>query len=171
MRDPQSNYNKMSMKQLENLSPNLNWSNFFKELKIKPDSIVIGQPEYYKSLSELISSKPINQWKTKLKFDYLSSNASLLSKEFQNANFEFEKVFSGQKTKSKRWKKMVKVVDNGLGDLLGQLYVKKHFNDTAKKKMDELVNNLQKAFNLRIQNLDWMSDATKLNTSRELHKE
>ena len=169
LRDPQSNYNKMSVKQLENLSPNLNWSNFFKELKIKPDSLVIGQPEYYKSLSELISSKPINQWKTKLKFDYLSSNASLLSKEFQNANFEFEKVFSGQKTKSKRWKKMVKVVDNGLGDLLGQLYVKKHFNDTAKKKMDELVNNLQKAFNLRIQNLDWMSDATKINATKKLN--
>ena len=64
---------------------------------------------------------------------------------------------------------MVKVVDNGLGDLLGQLYVKKHFNDTAKKKMDELVNNLQKAFNLRIQNLDWMSDATKLNATKKLN--
>ena len=85
----------MSLKQLENLSPNLNWSNFFKELKIKPDSIVIGQPEYYKSLSELISSKPINQWKTKLKFDYLSSNASLLSKEFQNANFVTKTLVGG----------------------------------------------------------------------------
>jgi putative endopeptidase len=130
---------------------------------------VVGQPNYYAGLSKLLASQPIDAWKTKLKFEYISSNAGLLSKDFADANFEFDKVFSGQKKDSNRWKKMVSRVDRGLGDLLGQLYVKQYFNETAKQRMDELVNNLQKAFEGRIQKLDWMSDSTKQMATTKLH--
>lgn len=161
LRDPQANYNKTSVADLEKSSPNLNWANFFAKMNIKPDSINVGQPAYYVALSKLLASQPIEAWKTKLKFEYISSNASLLSKSFADASFEYNRVFSGKKKDSSRWKKMVSRVDGGLGELLGQIYVQKYFNETAKQRMDELVNNLQKAFGARIEKLDWMSDSTK----------
>ena len=161
LRDPQKNYNKMFIGDLEKQAPNIGWQNFFTKVGKKVDSVNVSQPGYYTTLSNLLASKPIDDWKTKMKFDYISSNASLLSKAFSDAEFEFGKIFSGQKKDRDRWKKMVSRVDGGLGELLGQLYVKKYFTETAKKRMDVLVNNLQKAFESRIKKLDWMSDSTR----------
>lgn len=161
LRDPQSNYNKMSVAEFDKKNPNLGISNMFAKMHIKADSIDVGQPGYYAGLNKLLASQPIEAWKTKVKFDYISDNAGLLGKAFVDANFEFDRVFSGQKKQSSRWKKMVNRVNGGLGEMLGQIYVKKYFNETAKKRMDELVSNLQKAFQGRIEKLDWMSDSTK----------
>jgi putative endopeptidase len=169
LRDPQKNYNKLSIADLDKLSPNVNWPNFFDKMHVKVDSVDIGQPGYYAALSTLLASQPIDAWKTKLKFDYISNNASLLGKNFQDANFNFSRIFSGQKKDSDRWKKMVNRVNSGLGELLGQLYVKKYFTETAKQRMDELVNNLQKAFQARINKLDWMSDSTKQRATVKLN--
>jgi putative endopeptidase len=168
LRDPQANYNKMSVAGLEKLSPNIDWKNLFGKMNAKFDSIDVGQPGYYAGLSKLLASQPIDAWKIKLKFDYISTNASLLSKDFAKADFEFGKTFNGQKKDSDRWKKMTNRVDGGLGEMLGQLYVKKYFNETAKQRMDELVNNLQKAFDARIRKLDWMGDSTKQRASAKL---
>lgn len=161
LRDVQKNYNKMAVADLEKQEPNLGWNNLFAKLGKKADSVNVSQPGYYMALDKLLASKPIEVWKTKVAFDYINSNAGLLSKAFTDARFSFSKIFSGQKKNQDRWKKMVNVVDGGLGELLGQLYVKKYFTETAKKRMDELVNNLQKAFESRIKKLDWMSDSTK----------
>jgi len=161
LRDPQKNYNKMALADLDKSEPNIGWKNFFDNMNVKVDSVNVGQPGYYAALNMLLPTKPIDIWKTKLKFDYISSNAGLLNKAFIDARFQFGQAFSGQKKDSERWKKMVNRVDGGLGELLGQLFVKKYFTEESKKRMDELVNNLQKAFSARIKNLDWMSDATK----------
>ena len=169
LRNPQANYNKMSINDLEKLAPVVGFKNLFGKMGVSVDSVNVGQPAYYVALNKLLTSEPIDAWKTKLKFDYISNNASLLSKDFAKANFEFEKAFSGQKKDSERWKKMTNRVDGGLGELLGQLYVKKYFNETAKQRMDELVNNLQTAFDKRIQKLDWMSDSTKQRATIKLH--
>ena len=160
-RDPQKNYNKMSLADLQKSEPNVNWQNYFAKMNTHPDSVNVQQPEYYAALNTLLVSEPIAAWKTKLKFDYINSNASLLSKDFRDAQFDFSRVFSGQKKQSDRWKTIVQRNDNGLGELLGQLYVKKYFTENARHRMDELVNNLQTAFEARIKKLDWMSDSTK----------
>ena len=169
LRDPQKNYNKMSIADLEKNAPNIGWKNFFEKINAKVDSVNVAQPEYFAALSSMLSSKSIEFWKTKVKFDYISSNCRLLTKEFRDANFEYRKVLSGQKKDTERWKKMVKRVDDGLGELLGQLYVKKYFTEDAKKRMDTLVNNLQIAFEARIKKLDWMSDSTKQRSISKLH--
>ena len=169
LRNPQANYNKMSISDLEKHSPNIGWKNLFGKMNVNIDSVNVGQPRYYEGLSRLLATRPIDEWKTKLKFDYISGNAGLLSSDFTKAGFEFEKTFSGQKKDSDRWKKMTNRIDGGLGELLGQLYVQKYFNETAKQRMDELVNNLQKAFDQRIQNLDWMSTETKGRAITKLH--
>jgi len=161
LRDPQRNYNKMSLAQLQKLSPNVDWSAAFKNMQVSPDSINVGQPGYFAALSKLLASQPIDAWKAKVKFDYISSNAADLSKPFRDAEFNFSKSFSGQKVQKERWKTMVSNSDAGLKDLLSQLFVKQYFPPEAKKRMDELVNNLQAAFKKRIENLDWMTDSTR----------
>jgi len=169
LRDPQKNYNKTSLADLDNKEPNIGWQNLFNKLNKKVDSVNVGQPDYFIALNNLLATKPIELWKTKLKFDYINRNASLLNKAFNDAEFKFQQVFSGAKKDNDRWKKMVYQVDGGLGDLLGQLYVKKYFNEAAKHRMDELVSNLQKAFEARIAKLDWMGDSTKQMAKQKLN--
>ena len=168
LRDPQINYNKMSIAQLEQLSPNIGWGKVLTDMNMKVDSIDVAQPDYFKALSTLLKLQPIEVWKTKLKYDYINRNAGLLSKNFVDAKFYFSKLFSGQKIQSDRWKTMVTSTDGNLGELLGQLYVKKYFTPEAKKRMDELVTNLQKSFEARINKLDWMSDSTKQKAQKKL---
>ncbi len=160
-RDPQKNYNKISVADLDKQCPNINWPQLLGKLNVKIDSVNVGQPEYYAALSKLLPEQPIDVFKTKLKFEYIANHASLLSKAFLDARFEYNKIFSGKQKDDPRWKKIVSRVDAGLGELLGQVYVKKYFTEVAKQRMDELVNNLQKAFEVRIKKLDWMSDSTR----------
>ena len=168
LRDPIKNYNKLSVKDLEKISPNIGWTNVFARMGIQPDSINVSQPGYYKGLSILLASQPINVWKQKIKFDYISKSASYLSKAFRDERFAFGKLFSGARSQPERWKKMVSISDEFLQDLLGQVYVEKYFPAEAKKRMDELVNNLQTAFKARIAKLDWMSDTTKQKAQEKL---
>ncbi|RYF85907.1 MAG: M13 family peptidase, partial [Chitinophagaceae bacterium] len=112
-RDPQTNYNKMAVADLQKSQPNINWPNFFAKLNVKADSVNIAQPGYFAALNTLLASQSIDVWKTKLKFDYISDNAALLTKAFRDADFEFGKTFSGQKKQSDRWKTIVNQADNG----------------------------------------------------------
>ncbi len=134
LRDPQKNYNKTSVADLDKLCPNINFPQLFTKMNVKVDSVNVGQPGYYAAVSKLLATIPIDVLKAKVKFAYITSHASLLNKAFTDADFKFSKTFSGQNEDSKRWKKMVNRVDGGLGELLGQLYVKKHFTETAKKE-------------------------------------
>lgn len=167
-RDPVKNYHKMSVAQLEKLAPNIGWADVLAKMGIRTDSVNVAQPRYYQALSALLVSQPIEAWKQKVKFDYISGNAALLSKVFRDERFSFSKLFSGAKVQPDRWKKMVSMTDNGLKDLMGQLFVQKYFPAEAKKRMDELVNNLQTAFRARIAKLDWMSDTTKQRAQEKL---
>jgi putative endopeptidase len=162
LRDPQSNYNKMAVADLDKKMPAIGWKNLLQELHIKTDSVIVGQPAYYTKLNELLQSVPIADWKTYLHFHLVKNAARLLSRDFVNASFEYNgKILHGQKKLKERWERNYTVVDENLGEALGQLYVKKYFSAEAKKKMQELVNNLQTAFEKRITQLDWMSDSTK----------
>ncbi|RYD75586.1 MAG: M13 family peptidase, partial [Sphingobacteriales bacterium] len=168
LRDPQKNYNKRSIAELDKQMPNIGWAGFASKLNVKLDSVNVSQPAYFAALDKMLAAQSIDVWKTKLKFEYISANAALLSKDFRDANFEYGKVFSGAKKQSDRWKTVVNKVDAGLPELLGQLYVKDYFTADAKKRMDELVSNLQKAFEVRINALDWMSDSTKTRAKGKL---
>jgi putative endopeptidase len=168
LRDPIRNYNKMSVADLVKLSPQINWGHTLQLMGIQTDSVNVSQPAYYKALGALLASEPIEVWKAKARFDYIASNASLLSKAFVDERFSFNQLFSGAKTQEDRWKKMVNRTDNGLKDLLGQIFVEQYFPPEAKQRMDALVNNLQVAFRKRIAQLDWMSDTTKQKAQEKL---
>jgi putative endopeptidase len=168
LRDVQANYNKMAVTDLVKRHPNIDWITFLNKLGAKTDSINVGQPAYYDALNKLLKTVPINNWKIYLKANSLERYSDDLSKPFVDALFEYTKVLSGQAVQKSRGEKMANVVDNYLGEALGELYVKKYFSEDAKKRMLVLVNNLQKAYAKRIDNLEWMSQSTKQKAKEKL---
>ncbi|MGN6180336.1 MAG: M13 family metallopeptidase [Mucilaginibacter sp.] len=162
LRDPVKNYNKFTTTDFQKLLPDVDLADAFNRMGLKTDTVLVGQPKYYQTLDGLLKNTQIDTWKDKETFDIISSNASDLSKPFRDANFDFyNRTLNGQKIPKDRWKIMIETIDGGLGELLGQLYVAKYFPPDAKTRMLDLVNNLQRVYRLRIQNLDWMSDSTK----------
>jgi putative endopeptidase len=167
-RNVQANYNMLAVTTLHKTQPNIGWSHFLKDLGAKTDSIDVAQPAYYNNLNTLLKTISINNWKLYLQANAIDGYANDLSKPFVNAAFEFTKVISGQVAQKSRGEKMASAVDNYLGEALGQLYVKKYFPENAKKRMLDLVNNVQKAYAQRIDKLEWMSDSTKLKAKEKL---
>ncbi len=169
LRDVNANYNKMPVADLAKKHSNIGWTSLLDNLGAKTDSIDVSQPAYYDKLNALLKSIPINDWKTYLKAYSINTYANVLSKPFVDATFEFTKVISGQAVQKSRGEIIADAVDQSLGEALAQLYVKKYFTEDAKKRMLELVNNLQKAFEVRISKLDWMSDSTKTKAKEKLY--
>ena len=170
MRDPYKTYNKFAVTDFTKTTPNLNWQNLLPLMKVSgQDTLLVSSPKFFTGLNAAISSTPVNDLKTYLRWNLLKSSAPYLSSEFVNANFAFNQVISGQKVQTPRWQRMSSLTDGTVGELLGQLYVDKHFKPEAKVRMQELVSNLVKAYEIRIKNLDWMSDVTKQKALDKLH--
>ena len=170
MRDPYKTYNKFAVNDFTKTTPNLNWQNLLPLMKVSnQDTLLVSSPKFFTALNAAIGSTPVNELKTYLRWNLLKSSAPYLSSEFVNANFAFNQVISGQKVQTPRWQRMSSLTDGTVGELLGQLYVDKHFKPEAKVRMQELVSNLVKAYEIRIKNLDWMSDVTKQKALDKLH--
>lgn len=170
LRDPIKNYNKFAIADFQKKVPDIDLKDVLNRLMIKTDTLLVGQPKYYKALNTLLKSQPVETWKNKLKFQALSDAASALSRDFRDAHFSFYgKTLQGQKEQKERWKTVTETVDGGLGELLGQLYVNKYFKPEAKERMLNLVNNLQKVYKSRIEHLDWMSPETKQRALEKLN--
>lgn len=169
LRDPQSNYHKMAVAELDKEMPVFGWSSFLKNMNAKTDSLDIGQPAYYTKLNSLLKTIPVSTWKAYYKFHVTDDAANYLSSAFVDAKFNYSRVLSGQQQIKPRWERMYRITDGYLGEALGQLYVKKYFSADAKRRMLELVTNLQKSFEKHINNLDWMSDVTKAKAKDKLY--
>ncbi len=169
LRDPQSNYNKKAITDLQKAMPVFDWVTLTKTLGVKVDSVNVSQPAFYAKINELLTTTPIDVWQSYLKFHTISNAAAALSSSFVNARFDYQKALSGQQKIKPRWERMYRITDANLGDALGQLYVKKYFTEEAKKRMLELVNNLSTSLDNRIAQLDWMSDTTKQKAKDKLH--
>lgn len=169
LRDVNANYHKLSISSLGKTQAQIGWPALLANLGAVTDSIDMAQPAYYQKLDTLLKTISIDQWKIYLKAGTLENYAETLSQPFVDASFDFSKSLTGQATQKSRRQIMTEGVDNYLGEALGQLYVKRYFNEAAKKRVLELVNNLQKSFENRIDHLDWMSDSTKLKAKEKLY--
>ncbi len=170
LRDPQTNYNKMAVADLDKKMAAMGWKELLNTLHVTTDSVNVAQPGYYTKLNELLKIVPVDEWKIYLRFHLLDDAAIFLSNDFVTANFEYyDKALSGQQQMKPRWEKVYQVINGNLGEALGELYVKKYFSEDAKKRITELVNNLQKAYEARINKLDWMSDSTKQKAKEKLY--
>ena len=162
LRDPVKNYHKLTVAEFQKDIPDVDLKNAFKRMGFSTDTVLVGQPGYFKALDNLLKTQPVEVWKEKEALGVINDAASDLSKPFRDAHFKFYgTVLNGQKQQQPRWKIMTEDVDGGLGELLGQLYVDKYFTPDAKKRMLDLVNNLQSVYKDRIEKLDWMSPETK----------
>jgi len=170
MRDPYKTYNKFSVKDFSATTPSIDWNVMLNNLQLKgADTVIVNNPSYFKTADILLTALPLQDWKTYLKWNLLNSAAPFLSSAFVAQNFAMTQALSGQKVPTPRWQFVSGIIDNQLGDLLGQLYVDKYFKPEAKERMLKLVNNLQKTFEDRIKGLDWMSDETKLRATEKLN--
>ena len=162
LRDPIKTYNKFSVADFSKTTPGLDWSSLLATMKVsKADSILCNNPAFFKTANSLLTAVPVDVWKAYLQWAIIKNSAAYLSSDFVNRQFQFSQVLSGQKQITPRWQRMSALVDNNLGELLGQLYVEKYFTDAAKQRMLALVKNIQQTFADRINRLDWMSDSTK----------
>ena len=158
LRDPQKNYNKVSQADLQKLTPDWDWAEYFKEIKLdEPGEINVHQPDFFKAANEVFKSTSIDDWKTYLRWHLINATAAELSKDFVDADFNFkETTLRGTKQIKPRWKRVVASEDAEIGEALGKLYVAEYFPPEAKERALELINNLKEALSDRIKTLEWM---------------
>jgi putative endopeptidase len=170
MRDPYKTYNKLVFADFNQKTPAFNWALTFQDFGTKaPDSVLVSAPKFFESVNKMLLETPVDTWKTYLTWNLLKGSSSYLSSPFVKASFTFNQIVSGQKVQTPRWQRMSSLTDGVVGELLGQLYVAKYFKPEAKVRMEELVKNLRKAFEIRIKQLDWMSEETKQRALAKLY--
>ena len=172
LRDPYHNYNKMPLAGLSNLAPAIDWKTTFTEMDYKNvDSVIVGQPEYYRALNKALKTYTIPQWKNYLLKNLVSEYSTELSKPFDQENFRFYgMVLYGSKTQLPRWKRVLDKENRLMGEVLGKIFVKDYFPEKTKERYVELVKNMRASFKGRIEKLDWMSDKTKQKAYYKLSK-
>lgn len=162
LRDPYKNYNKMALSGLTKMAGNIDWPAYLQNLGVKNvDSVIVGQPEFFTALNDALTKTPISDWKQYIKFNLISDMAGVLPDAYGNEAFNFQKLFSGAKERKPRWKRAIQMEESAMGEMLGQLYVKEFFNEKAKKRYTDMVEDIREALKDRIAKLDWMSDSTK----------
>lgn len=170
-RDPLKNYNKVSLKQLTNITPHFNWPIFFENIGLHDvDTIIIGQPEFLKALNGYLVTYSLDDWKSYLKYHLVRSFAENMDDKTYLEFFSFYMTtIRGIKEPKPRWKRVVEETDGALGELIGQVYVDEYLPKGAKEKLLEIADNIKSVYNERIKTLDWMSPVTKEKAIKKLH--
>ncbi len=170
LRDPYKNYNKMSVSGLTALSPGIDWNTTIATIGLpKVDTVIIGQPEFYKALSTIIRTEPVQNLKDYMTFQLIKDMSPYLSKSIVDISFDFYgRTLKGTKEQRPRWKRVLDAEEGTMGEALGKLFAEEYFNSTAKKRYSDMVENIRDAYKERIQKLDWMSDSTKQKAQAKL---
>ncbi len=172
-RNPIKTYNKFMINELPKLTSGIEWAALLQAagVKEKVEYLLISQPTYVSAYARLLNKEPIETWKLYLKWKWLTAYAPYLSKPFVDANFAFTgTVLRDIPQDRPRWKRGLAVVESGIGEALGKLYVAKYFPAESKQRMRTLVDNLMTAYRQSIDTLDWMSDDTKRAAQDKLSK-
>ena len=174
LRDPQANYNKMTLKQFEENYPNIPLAALTEAQGVKPEYIQdmnVCQPAFFTGLDRLSSMLTADELKALMEWDVIMNSASYLSSEIRETNFDFfGKTMSGRKVDYPLWKRATTQVEKAMGEALGKMYCERFFPASSKRMMEELVRNLQVSLGQRIDAQTWMSDSTKANAHKKLDK-
>ena len=155
LRDPIANYNKVIVSKYPE------WKQLIAGFGVTADTVLVGQPDFYKGLNALVNNSTLESLKNYLSFHIVNDDADFLSGNFLNAKFDYSKLVTGQTQMKERWKRAITLIDEKLGDNLGRIYVDKYFTAADKDKINQMIDNIMAAYAERIQQLDWMSDSTK----------
>ncbi len=174
LRDPQANYNKMTLKEFQQNYPNIPLEALCNAEGIKSEYIqemIVGQPSFMASLDKITAAEDANTLKALMEWDVIMSSSSYLTDEIREANFDFfGKTMSGRKEDYPLWKRATNQVEAQMGEALGRMYAKRYFPESSKKMMEQLVKNLQVSLGERIDAQEWMSDTTKAAAHKKLDK-
>ena len=163
MRDIEALYNPTSVEGAEKATPGLDWSTWLTEMKLPgTGQMVLAQKDYFQEVGKVVNDVPLATWKDYLTLRTIDAYSPYLSKAFVEENFDFyQRTLTGTPQIKPRWKRALGELEGSTGDLLGKEYVKRHFPPEAKQRMDQLVGNLLKAFDVSIDELAWMGPETK----------
>jgi putative endopeptidase len=165
-------YNRMSVAELQALTPSFSWAAYLQGAGVTGvDSVIVRQPGYLRAVDSLFTSVPAADWKAYLQVRLLDDAAPYLSRDFVEASFAFRgRTLQGLQEMRPRWKRGVSVVQDAMGETLGKMYVERTFTPAAKERMEALVANLLEAFRQGIDSLEWMSPATRAQAHDKLAK-
>lgn len=171
-RDWTANYNKVALEDLPSVMSKFDWDAYLKEAQFTDlDGLVVMQTEFMGNLDALIQDVSLDDWKTFLKWNLLNAASGNLTTALDEANFDFySKVLYGVEEPRPLWRRAVGLLNNHVGEIIGKVYVKKHFPPEAKDRMMEMVNNLLLAYKASIEDLDWMTDETRAEALDKLSK-
>jgi putative endopeptidase len=170
LRDPSKTYHRMKLRELQALTPSFSWAAYFKATG-HPEfgEINVGQPDFFKALDAQLTTTPLEDWKTYLRWHLLDGRAPGLSEKFVTEDFEFHgKTLRGAREILPRWKRCVQATDRNLGEALGQVYVQKYFPPEAKAHALEMVHNLVASLDDDLQTLPWMGPETRAQATAKL---
>ncbi len=169
-RDSEKLYNLTTIADISQRDGAFDWSAFWDAAGIDQRyDLNINQPSYIDGFTQLFDEKSLETWKLYFKWNLLNNAAGFLSSDFDDQNFDFyNRTLSGQQEQRPRWKRGVDMVNGVLGEVVGQVYVSRHFTPEAKVRMMDLVENLRSAYGVAITNLEWMSEDTKTEALRKL---
>jgi len=171
-RDADKRYNKLTAGEFASLLSNLDIETYMDGIGIElPEHVIVVQPSYFIAFNNLFTSVDVDSWKDYLRAKVLSTYANYLSASFVQTQFDFySKFLYGRQEDQPRWRKAISSINGNLGELLGQLYVAKHFSPESKARMITMVDNLIAAYAESIKNLEWMSEKTKQQSLVKLSK-
>lgn len=169
-RDARKTYNPKAVTELQKMASVLDWSTYFNEIGAKDlDTIIVSQPKYIEAMQQVFAINNVEDWKDYLKWSIFNDAAGTLSTEIETANWEFyNKTLRGAQEQRPRKERALKTVNRTVGEALGKLYVEEHFPAEAKDKAQEMISNLIKAYENRIDNLSWMDEKTKEKAKEKL---
>ncbi|MBO2614643.1 M13 family metallopeptidase [Shewanella algae] len=172
-RDANKAYNKMSLKELQQLMGSFDFDGFAKAAGLtgKTQDVIVRQPSYFEKLGAEFGKFPVSAWQDYLAFHLVDSYAGLLSQQFVDLHFDFHsKTLMGIQEQKPRWKRAVDGADQVIGELVGKEYVARHFQPEAKARMESMIKNLIKGFEVSIDELEWMTPETKKAAQEKLSK-
>jgi len=170
LRDPVANYNKMAPAQLTaKYTPYIDWTQRLASWNVRPDSVIVGQPEFFTALHSLLHSTPIPTLQDYLRYQLITTYSPYLSSTFYNERFSFyNRILNGQKEPRARWKRVLDAEGDAMGMVLGRIFVKEYFPPTEKTRYADMVEAIRTAYRERINRLTWMSDSTKARALQKL---
>ncbi len=171
-RDPVKSYNPNTPEQLAELAPKIDWDIVLEAAQIPArDRFIVEQPSYFASASDIIAETSLDTWKDYLAFQTMAAFAPVLGDDFFQAWFEFNQAgLQGIEEPEAKWKRAVNAINGNMGELLGQLYVDRHYQEAARARMETIIANLIEAYRQSIMELDWMGEETKQQALDKLSK-
>jgi putative endopeptidase len=171
-RDAVKTYNKRALPDLSKEFPGFDWAAWTSELGIaQAPAVIVSQPSYLKAFAAAVNELPVDRWKPYLRASLLNGFAPFLNKALVDVEFGFYgQTLRGVQENQPRWKRAVNTINANLGEMLGKLYVERHFTPQAKARMEQMVENLRRSFRDGIDRLEWMGPETRKEAQEKLAK-